>query len=345
MSPAAGRTFGPYRLQRSIATDAVSTTWIATGHDGAAPGRQGAAQVAVRISGRIARDDTAAGELVQQYLADVQRAGAVDHPAIARPLDLGIIDGHPYVVSPFVRAVPLREMLARNGAIPAPTALAIFAQLAGGIDAAHRVDVVHGALSPNTIWIGPSGRRGASVGYLTGFGSSLLLRRRLSGEPRGDPIDDVLYVAPEQLRGEAVTRASDQYALACALYHALAGRPPFARESRAKLYGAHLMTAPPVLRQHDATIAESTSDALRRAMAKDQAARFASCGAMVNAALPTGEDLPTPPPRRSTPRASPPPRQRAVSTPPAPRAPWPWVLAGTVVVVGLLLWLLSAAAS
>lgn len=345
MTPAAGRTFGPYRLLRAIASDAISTTWFATSHNGATAGRQGTPQLAIRIAQRIDRDDRAAAELAQQYLAQAQRAGAVDHPAISRPLDIGMIDDRPYVVSPFVRAVPLADMLAHGGALGESTALAIFAQLAGGIDAAHRADVVHGALSPRTIWVGPSSGRGiAYVGYLTGFGSALLLRARLAGESRGDLIDDVLYVAPEQLRGEAVTRASDQYALACALYHAIAGEPPFVRTSRAKLYGAHLMAAPPELREHDARVDPSTSDALRRAMAKDPRARFASCGVMVNAALPARGPA-TAPARPAAPRRpAPAVRDDRAAAPSPSRVPWAVALAGVAAVaIGLMVWLLAAA--
>ena len=337
MSPAAGRAFGAYRLLRSIATDAISTTYFATTDDSGPPSRTGTAQFAVRIAVRFDDGNEPAAELVQQFLADAQKAGAVDHPSIVRPRDLGVIDGHPYVATPFIRAVPLGDMLAHGGSINESAALAIFAQLAGGLDAAHRADVVHGALSPRTIWVGPSSGKGvAYVGYLMGFGSSLLLRERLAHEARGEPIDDLLYVAPEQLRGEPVTRASDQYALACALYHTLIGAPPFKRDSRSKLYGAHLMATPPALVDTDPSAAASTSAALQRAMSKQPADRFATCGILINAALSA---------RHSGTAAAAPAAAAAVGGDgdggPTRGTPWPLVLAGLgVVLVGLVLWLL-----
>jgi serine/threonine protein kinase len=291
MSPAAGRSFGGYRLLRSISSDAISTTYLAMTDDTAAAGDSGSPRFAVRVIGRINQLDDEANELVQQFLADAQRAGAVDHPSIVRPRDLGVIDGHPYVVSPFTRAVPLGDMLSHGGSINEAAALAIFAQLAGGLDAAHRADVVHGSLSPRTIWVGPSTGKGvAYVGYLTGFGSSGLLRERFAHEPRGTPVDDLLYVAPEQLRAQAPTRATDQYALACALYHTLTGEPPFRREDRAKLYGAHLMAPVPALLDIDPAADATTSAALQRGMDKYPSRRFASCGRLINAALPDRGD-------------------------------------------------------
>jgi serine/threonine protein kinase len=331
MSPAAGRVFGAYRLLRSIATDAISTTYLATTDDSGSPSRTGETRFVVRIAGRFDDSDAHAAELVQQFLAAAQKAAAVDHPSIVRPRDIGVIGGHPFVATPFVRAVPLGDMLANGGAINESAALAIFAQLAGGLDAAHRAQVVHGALSSRTIWVGPSTGTGAAyVGYLVGFGSALLLRERLSHEPRGEPIDDLLYVAPEQLRSEPITGASDQYSLACALFHTLTGAPPFRRENRSKLYGAHLMSPPPVLREMDAAAAESTSDALVRAMSKQPSDRFASCGMLINAALPQHR------PRPAAAAAAGP-----ATAGKAPRTPWSLVLAGLgLVLVAVLLWLL-----
>lgn len=335
MSPAAGRAFGAYRLLRSIATDAISTTYFATTDDSGPPSRTGTAQFAVRIAARFDDGNEHAAELVQQYLAAAQKAGAVDHPSIVRPRDLGVIDGHPYVAMPFVRAVPLGDMLAHGGSINESAALAIFAQVAGGLDAAHRADVVHGALSPRTIWVGPSSGKGvAYVGYLMGFGSSLLLRERLAHEARGEPLDDLLYVAPEQLRGEPVTGTSDQYALACALYHTLVGAPPYERESRSKLYGAHLMATPPVLADVDPSAAESTSAALQRAMSKQPTERFATCGILINTTLAGRQAAVVP----AAPRPTDGDADRGGS---ARRTPWPLVLAGLgVVLLGLVLWLM-----
>ncbi|HEX6254416.1 MAG TPA: PQQ-binding-like beta-propeller repeat protein [Euzebyales bacterium] len=327
MSPAAGRSFGGYRLLRSIASDAISTTYLAMTDDAAA-GDSGGPRFAVRVIGRVSQRDEQADELVQQFLAEAQRAGAVDHPSIVRPRDLGVIDGHPYVVAPFIRAVPLRDMLSHGGTINEAAALAIFAQLAGGLDVAHRADVVHGSLSTRSIWIGPSTGKGvAYVGYLTGFGSSGLLRERFAHEPRGAPVDDLLYVAPEQLRAQSPTRATDQYALACALYHTLTGEPPFRREDRAKLYGAHLMAPVPTLLDIDPAADPATSAALQRGMDKYPSRRFASCGRLINAALPDRGE--TDPALTVTPAAS-----QSPPDPSAARPRWPLLL---VVGLGVLL--------
>jgi serine/threonine-protein kinase len=295
MSAEIGTLFGRYRLLRSIASDAVSTTYFATADGGLRRSRlAGVDHYAIRIAEAVDPSDQQAVEAVQKYLSQAQRAGVVDHPTVVRPHDMGIIDGNPYVASPFIRAVPLGDLLAHGGTINQSAALAMFAQLAGALDAAHRVGVVHGGLSPRTIWVGPSAGEGAAyVAYLTGFGTATLLRYHVTKAPSDGPIEDLLYVAPEQLRGEPQTGRSDQYALACAVYHTLAGRPPFERETRSKLYGAHLLTPPPELEAEDAVVAPAASAALLIAMSKAPEDRYPTCGALIHEALPEGSPRPT----------------------------------------------------
>jgi len=102
----------------------------------------------------------------------------------------------------------------------------------------------------------------------------------------------VLYVAPEQLRGDPATARSDQYALACAVFHTLAGHPPFERETRSKLYGAHLLTPAPALQPQDSVGAPTTRAALLRAMSKAPEERYATCGALIHEALPVDPPKP-----------------------------------------------------
>jgi outer membrane protein assembly factor BamB len=344
MEHGVGRSFARYRLLRQLAADAVSTTWFATVDTGTA-GAPGDAtdHFAVRIAERVNVDDQHAVDVAQSFLSRAQQAGAIDHPAIVRPHDLGIADGHPFVVTTFVRAVPLGELLAHGGTITESAALAMFAQLAGALDAAHRNSVVHGALSPRTVWVGPGAGEGvAYVAYLTGFGTSVLLRDHLAREPRGELLEDILYVAPEQLRGEAVTGHSDQYSLACALWHTLTGQPPFQREHRSKLYGAHLFAPPPALVDIDPALSQETSAALERGMAKRPEERHATCGDLVHEALPPGDD------RRPV-RAV---RQLTAGLDRAgvsPRLRRSWMSVGAaaaaVVVVGLALWVMLRPAS
>ncbi len=81
------------------------------------------------------------------------------------------------------------------------------------------------------------------------------------------------YLAPEQIRGEALDGRSDQYALACVLYQCLAGEPPFHRRTEAETLWAHMQQGPPALRNYPAL-----DPVLAKGLAKDKNERYPSCG-------------------------------------------------------------------
>jgi serine/threonine-protein kinase len=86
------------------------------------------------------------------------------------------------------------------------------------------------------------------------------------------------YMAPEQIRGEPVTAATDIYALGCVMYECLCGRPPFAEVQGMRILWAHLQDAPPDPRSVRADIPEEFSRTLLVALEKDAANRPQTAG-------------------------------------------------------------------
>jgi outer membrane protein assembly factor BamB len=126
-------------------------------------------------------------------------------------------------------------------------------------------------------------RHGALI---TGFGTDTLLRQQSRAQRDRAASPDLLYVAPEQLRGRQIDSRADQYALACALYHGVAGQAPFVRESVAALFGAHLFAQPsldvPAL-DDDARL----RGAVITGMAKQPIDRYPSCLDLIRDAGPS----------------------------------------------------------
>lgn len=129
--------------------------------------------------------------------------------------------------------------------------------------------------------------------------------RKLSGEAGateltecGSFLGTIDYVAPEQIRGEEIGPAADQYALACVAYRALTGVTPFDGETDAAvLYGHLLHPAPPVTR-HRPDLRPGVDDVLGRALAKQPADRYRTCRAFVSALGSAVPDEDTHAPRR-----------------------------------------------
>ena len=112
--------------------------------------------------------------------------------------------------------------------------------------------------------------------YLADFGLSRYLGDAALPLGPAKSLGTADYVAPEQIRGEEVDGRADVYALGCLLYECLAGVPPFRRGTDAATLYAQLEEAPPVL--------PGLEEVLPRALAKEPAERYATCGELIDAA-------------------------------------------------------------
>jgi branched-chain amino acid transport system substrate-binding protein len=124
------------------------------------------------------------------------------------------------------------------------------------------------------------------------------------------------YLAPEQIRTEAVDGRTDSYALACVLYECLSGTPPFRRETEAETLWAHMQEQPAPLPGHSAL-----DPVLRKGLAKDKDDRYTSCAELIEAAA-QALGVGTPQPARG-PRSTPGLRRR-----------WPVMVAAGLLLLG-----------
>lgn len=261
-----GQQAAGYVLQGRALNDAVSDVWYAR--------RQAQASRRALVRTLDARLDLTPG--IEPYLADARMAAELMHRNVLRATDVGDVD-QPYVVSPFVVVTPLSRWLGTP--MPVERVLRTLGPLGSALDAAAAAGVPHGAVHPATILMDER-TSGAAVprAMLTGFGLHHLLAIVAATGHDSKPIDDLLYVAPELLRGGAPTDRGDQYSLAAAVYHAVAGRPPFGGERLAALYGAHLFSRPPAL---DTPELAGLTEILARGLAKNPADRFSSCSELI----------------------------------------------------------------
>ncbi len=154
----------------------------------------------------------------------------------------GEIDGQLYVDMRLINGTDLETILQQSGPLPPEKAVAMVRQIASALDAAHAAGVLHRDVKPGNILITPD-----DFAYLVDFGiANAATESRLT--QMGDVLGTWTYMAPERFRGDEsqVTLRSDTYALACVLFEALTGAPPFAGDT-ASLVGAHLSEPPPRL--------------------------------------------------------------------------------------------------
>jgi eukaryotic-like serine/threonine-protein kinase len=291
---------GRYRMGALLATGGMGEVWAARDLLLDRP-------VAVKVLGGALAGDGRAAERLRR---EARAAARLDHPNIARVLDLGEQDGRPYLVMELLEGESLAARIDRDGPMATAEAARVVAAVADALEAAHRAGVVHRDVKPGNVFLTSDGTvKVLDFGIASAAGEATLTT--------GDLLGTAAYLAPERVLGHQATPAADLYSLGVVLYELLAGRRPFEAGSDLELAMAHANAAPPRLD----VIAPSTPAflvaACHQAMAKDPAARPGSAAAFArllrdpgsgtgagSAAVPTrplGRKLPaSSPPRRRT---------------------------------------------
>jgi eukaryotic-like serine/threonine-protein kinase len=236
-----GRRLGAYTLERPLGKGGMGTVWLARRSDGRYEGR-----VAVKLLNLALLDPVGS----ERFRREGTLLARLSHPNIARLLDAGVTDGgQPFLVLEYVEGTRIDRYCDDQRLAP-EARLRLFLDVLGAVSHAHANLVVHRDLKPSNILVARDG-----TVKLLDFGIAKLLEEGQGGAEASTLTDvggRVLtpeYAAPEQIRGEPVTIATDVYALGVLLYLLLAGRHPTADEGQSVatyLQGA-LDTEPPRL--------------------------------------------------------------------------------------------------
>jgi eukaryotic-like serine/threonine-protein kinase len=259
---APGSAFAGYRVEELVGRGGMGVVYRATDLSLERP-------VALKlIAPELARDE----RFRARFLKEPRLAAALDHPHVIPIHAAGEHDGQLYLAMRYVEGNDLKTLLEREGRLAPARTLAILAQIADALDAAHRRGLVHRDVKPANVLLDEDGHA-----YLTDFGVS----KQVGGADTdtGRVMGTLDYLAPEQIRGERVDGRTDCYALACALYECLAGAPPFRRQSEAETLWAHIQDPPPGLPGLPAL-----DPVLQRALAKDRDERHGSCMELIGSA-------------------------------------------------------------
>ena len=217
-----------------------------------------------------------------RFEAECRAAAAIDHPHAVEVFHAGDVDGVLYVTMRYVEGTDLGALLAEGRPLAPDRAVAIVAQVAGALDAAHARGLVHRDVKPTNVLI--ANRVGGEHAFLTDFG---LTKHREAEEGLTRPgfaMGTADYMAPEQARGDAVDGRADVYALACLLFKTLTGAAPFVRENDLEKMLAHLRDPPPSLLETRPDLPPALDAAIQQALAKDRDARPDTASAFAEAA-------------------------------------------------------------
>ncbi len=239
-----------------------------------------------------------------RFEREARLAAAIDHPHVIGVHNAGEEDGRLYLAMQFVEGSDLRAELARCGRLQPERAIAIVAQVASALDAAHAKGLVHRDVKPANVLL--AAHRAGDYVYLSDFGLTKRLDTRARETGTGMFVGTTDYIAPEQLRGADVDARTDVYSLACVVYQMLSGQVPYPRDHDLAAATAHLTEAPPSLGNSRPELATRFDPIIRTAMAKDPDERYSSAGGLAAAlqeaaALPAGGRAETVAARRDDP--------------------------------------------
>jgi hypothetical protein len=263
-----GARLGPYEIVELIGRGGMGEVYRAV------DSRLGR-QVAIKVLPAHLADHS---ESLARFRREARAIAALSHPNIVAVFDIGTQAETPYVVTELLAGDTLRTRLNR-GKLSIDETLQIAIALAEGLAAAHAKGIIHRDLKPENVFLTASGGvkildfgLASTQQPLAGAPMDTMTRGEALTEP-GILIGTIGYMSPEQLRGGALTAATDVFSLGCVLYEMLAGEMPFHRDNSIEIITA-VMRDDPFARPNAPEIPLEIRDVIDRCLQKDPRGRF-----------------------------------------------------------------------
>ncbi|WP_373281175.1 serine/threonine-protein kinase PknD [Nocardia araoensis] len=276
--PGPAEVFGRYRLLSLLGQGGMGQVWRA--HDSLTN-----RVVALKVLPERFADDE---QLRERFRRECRAVAQLTEPHVIPIHDFGDIDGRLYLNMRLIEGTDLRTLIAREGALSPRRAVAIIAQVAGALQAAHDAGLVHRDVKPTNILLGAD-----EFASLIDFGIAHAADDRTL-TATGETIGTAAYMAPEEIGAEVKADARvDVYALTCVLYECLTGRPPFASELGMQgVMAHHLHTPPPRPSVTTPGVPAAFDAVIAKGMAKNPRDRYRTVRELAAAACAAVDDSP-----------------------------------------------------
>jgi hypothetical protein len=233
--------------------------------------------IGMRVAVKVLKPQLLANpEFRQRFQYEAQAVGAIEHPNVARFLDL-VVGDPTFLVMEYVPGETLAATLKRERSMSVQRAVHIGIRLAWGLDAAHVAGVIHRDLKPSNVILSAD-REAGEMPKLIDFGLAKIAAAAGSEQltRTGQIIGTPSYMSPEQISGREVDPRSDVYALACLIYEMLTGQPPFAGGDDVQTLYRQLHEPPEPPSLHAPDVPAALDRVIARALAKSPSDRYAS---------------------------------------------------------------------
>jgi serine/threonine protein kinase len=258
-----------YRLERELGRGGMAIVYLA--HD---------LKHKRSVALKVLRAELATALGPERFLREIEISAGLHHPHILALYDSGEVEGFLFYVMPYVEGGSLRERLIREKQLPLEDALRIASEVADALSFAHSHGVVHRDIKPENVLLESGHAVVADFGIAKAISAAGTERLTETGIAVGTPA----YMSPEQAFGEEqLDGRSDIYGLGCVLYEMLGGDPPFTGSSPQAILARKLVDQIPNLRAVRETVPFTVQRALRKALARVPADRFATASQFAEA--------------------------------------------------------------
>ena len=226
--------------------------------------------VAIKILKQEYSEDT---KFVTKFRGEAQAVACISHPNIVSIYDVGEEDGMYYIVMELIEGITLKKYIEEKGKLTVKEAVGISLQIANGLDAAHRHNIIHRDIKPQNILIARDG-----TAKLSDFG---IAKAASSNTITANAMGSVHYISPEQARGGYSDEKSDIYSLGVTMYEMISGTLPFTGESAVAIALSHIQDDATPLAAMDATIPRGLSNIVNKCMQKKTELRYISAADLI----------------------------------------------------------------
>ncbi len=272
-----GRRIGHYKLLSQIGQGGMGEVYLA--HDSRLNRR-----VALKLlPAYFTRDE----QRVRRFEQEARAASTLNHPNIIVIFDIGQVEDVHFIATEFIEGQTLRQRMS-GAKLTAEEVLDVAVQTASALVAAHQAGIVHRDIKPENIMLRPDG-----YVKVLDFGlAKLTENQRRTDDTEAETLANVStdagivmgtvsYMSPEQARGQRVDERTDIFSLGVVIYEMVAGRQPFAGETKSDVLAAILTRQPQPLASHLKQMPEALELIVKKALMKERENRYQTAAEML----------------------------------------------------------------
>ena len=211
---------------------------------------------------------------VSKFWAEAQSAAGLTNPNVVNVYDVGVENGIYYIVMELVEGVTLKKYIEKRGKLPYKEAVSIAIQVANGMDAAHKHNIVHRDIKPQNIIISKEGKVKVTDFGIAKVASTATINTSAS-------MGSVHYISPEQARGGYADERSDIYSLGITMYEMVTGHVPFEGENNVAVALMHIQGEMISPREYYPDIPTSLEKIILKCTQKKAERRYLTASALI----------------------------------------------------------------